>query len=460
LSLRFYSNYTPRAGDSYTLVSATTISGNFATVVNPLANALSFTTTISSDYIITCTAVQGSFTNFATTPNQTSIANSLNQVSGQSGMQPLIDYLNALPGTSLAAAYNRISPESFTNMSNFSAANTQNLFSQLGNRFAEIQNGQRFSSSGLTIWDPSMEFKRNSLLASNNLIPMGTQMARPTIWNDPDFGLFISGKGTFGSVDGDSQNGDPGFNFSAGGMILGADYHITREDVVGVYAGYQGTRANIGNGGTVLDDSARFGIYGSHVLQNGNYLNGSIGGATHSYTNRRAAIAGFADSTTGGMEFASQIEFGHNFKAGEWTFGPTLELAYNHLWIDGFTESGSLSPLAIQAQQNDSLRSTLGAQARRDIPVSGTTVHLSPYVNAGWQHEYMDNRTAISASFANGTGNVFGVDGTAINRDSLVTGIGVQAFFNERVSGNLGYTVQANSDFIIQDITGSMNYRF
>ncbi|PAW75796.1 MAG: hypothetical protein B9S32_17200 [Verrucomicrobia bacterium Tous-C9LFEB] len=456
LQLKF--GYTPHAGDTFTLITGGTLTGDFDTVISSLGNALRYTHSVTTDYNLTVTAIQTSFAPFANTPNQIAIANALDAVSAQSGMASLIDYLNSLPGSSLPNAFDLISPVQLTSMNRFSFANSRALFSQLGNRFSEIRSGQQFSSGGLTIWDPGREFHRNSLLAGVGPVPMGTQLAKPTILDDPNFGLFISGQGTFGDVDGDAQNA--GFDFTTGGLLLGADYRIGKRTVLGVYAGYQGTDADIGNGGSVKDDSAKFGLYASHGWANGSWLNGSIGGGTHSYSTQRQSIGDLARGDTSGTEFTSQIQVGHDFKAGSWTFGPTLEMNYAHLWIDRYTESGSLAPLIIQAQEADSLRSTLGGRASTVVEVDGTTIKLVPYVNLGWQHEYMDNRSAVNAAFANGTGGVFTVSGTALGRDTAVAGTGVEVRFSEAFSGGLGYSVEANPDYLNQSLTGSMTYRF
>ncbi len=192
-TLQLIFGYTPHAGDTFTLIQGETLTGNFDAVISSLGNALRYTSSVTTDYNLTVTAIQTSFAPFAKTPNQIAVANALDAVSAQSGMVPLIDYLNGLPGSSLPAAFDLISPAQLTSMNRFSFANSRALFGQLGNRFSEIRSGQRFSNGGLTIWDPGREFHRNSLLAGVGPVPMGTQLAKPTILDDPNFGLFISG---------------------------------------------------------------------------------------------------------------------------------------------------------------------------------------------------------------------------------------------------------------------------
>ena len=67
----------------------------------------------------------------------------------------------------------------------------------------------------------------------------------------------------------------------------------------------------------------------------------------------------------------------------------------------------------------------------------GTLGHVlvRPEFRAAWQHEFGDTATTrLFASFANGAGNSFTVNGPEIGRDSLLIGAGAAVIFNDRVS--------------------------
>jgi outer membrane autotransporter protein len=59
---------------------------------------------------------------------------------------------------------------------------------------------------------------------------------------------------------------------------------------------------------------------------------------------------------------------------------------------------------------------------------------VRPELRAAWQHEFGDTANSIVASFANGAGSSFTVDGPAIGRDSLLIGAGAAVLLNDRVS--------------------------
>lgn len=462
LQLEFGGGYVPHNGDSFTLIDTDNpITGNFDSIINPLGNAIVYTTSITDDYVFTINAVQTAFANFATTPNQRALTTVLDDEFGAPGLLNLINKLNSLPGSSLPEAFEELSPEELAAMTHSTLANARALQIQLTNRFREIRSGQNFSANGLTLSDPSRQWKEspNSFLADSGQAAVpGFKMLEPSVQDDRNFGVFVSGQGVYGDFDGDNQA--DGFDFTTGGMTLGMDYRLGTGTAVGLYGGYQGTDSHLAGGSKSKSDSAKFGVYGTHDFGQGSWLTASIGGGVHSYDTERTVLGSTATGNAEGREISTQFGLGHDFKAGQFTFGPEASLAYTHLWIDGFTENGSLAPLKIGDQDADSLRSTLGGRVSYDWIMKSVGMTLRPYANLGWQHEFMDDNQAVSASFANGAGGVFTVNGSSTSRDSLVAGAGVGLLLSEAWALNLGYATEVNSDYEIHQINGSVSWQF
>jgi outer membrane autotransporter protein len=82
------------------------------------------------------------------------------------------------------------------------------------------------------------------------------------------------------------------------------------------------------------------------------------------------------------------------------------------------------------------------------------------YARIGWQHEFLDNSQAIRARFAGGSNAVFFVTGSTVARDAVVAGAGLQALFSERISTRLGYSAEANADYELHSINGSLTFGF
>ncbi|PAW78426.1 MAG: hypothetical protein B9S32_07840 [Verrucomicrobia bacterium Tous-C9LFEB] len=456
--LRVTLGYVPAPGETISLITTGTGStGSFSSIVTNLDNALIYTSTSSGNNLL-LTAAQGSFARFAQTPNQQAVATVLNQESTSPKLAELYRSLNGLPGMSLGAAMDKIAPEELSAITNFGFSNTRAVFGMLNDRFDAIRRGETFTN-GLTVWDPSLEFSRNSLLASNDPFTYGVQTADPRRIHNPDIGMFISGQGTFGDVNGDDSH-DDGFNFNAGGVILGVDYRVCPGTAVGVYGGYQGTQANLSDNGTATADSGKFGLYATHAWQNGTWVNGSIGGGVHRYDTERSSYGGTATGSTNGKEANVHLQVGHDFKMARWTITPNLQLGYNRLWTDAYTESGSLAPMSIQSQTSDSLRSVTGVRVTNTKYVSRMNWTMLSSVSVGWAHEFLDTTQSVTASFADGAGSLFTTDGVDMGADSVVMGVGENILFSEYLSGGAGYTADVNPNYFNHNLTGSMTYRF
>jgi outer membrane autotransporter protein len=61
-------------------------------------------------------------------------------------------------------------------------------------------------------------------------------------------------------------------------------------------------------------------------------------------------------------------------------------------------------------------------------------VHFVPEVRAAWQHEFGDTDYSLVASFANGAGNSFTVNGPEFGRDSLLLSAGLAVQWTDRLS--------------------------
>jgi autotransporter-associated beta strand protein len=472
-TLNLLFGFTPSNGDTFTLIDAATITGDFDSVVNSLGNALVFTTSITDDYILNITAVQ---TSFATTgftgddPELIAIANVLDNNFSDPGLLSLINALNGLPGTSLEDALQLINPDELTALSGFTFHNTRNAVMRLGNRLRALRNGAGggIDTSGFSLFDASGQFRSNTLLADTALVaPPGLQIMEPAIQNDPRLGMFVSGSGTFGDYDGDANGA--GFDYDAAAVLIGADYRTSETSAVGFYAGYDRTDANLGNnGGTADADTARFGVTGTwwapQVLSSKNdvegrvYVEAQAGGAHHWYETDRNGFGGTASGDTRGVELSASGAIGYEIRKDGFAFGPELSLNYTNLWTDGFTETGSLAPLAIGADTRGSLTTTAGGRISYSVQLSA--VSIQPYAHAGWRHEYLGTAGSTSARFANGAGGVFNANGSNQSRDSIVAGAGVVARFNEVISAELGYTGEGSTDTEIHSINGSVTMNF
>jgi outer membrane autotransporter protein len=282
------------------------------------------------------------------------------------------------------------------------------------------------SATGLTINSGVREFSMGLAGPTGPEGKSGPPVVQPPPQNR--WGFFVTGIGEFVKVDDTSVAN--GFYLPTGGVIFGADYLVSPHFAIGLTGGYAHTNGDFLY--SSLDvDGGTVGAYAT-VFGGGFYLNTAVTGVFNSYDEQRDALLGTASGDTNGRDFNALVAAGYEWKSGGLTIGPTFSYQYTYVEFDGFTEHGSLLPLTFPDQNANSSRTALGGKISYDWHVGHAVVR--PELRAAWQHEFGDTENSIVASFANGAGNSFTVNGPEIGRDSLLLGAGAAVIFNDRVS--------------------------
>jgi autotransporter-associated beta strand protein len=460
--------YVPQAGDSFVLIDADTITaGSDFDVINGLGNALVFDTTITDDFTLSITVLQTDYLGFALTPNQRSVARNLDSDWTSPEMEPVITYLNGLPGSSLPAAFDLIAPEEYAALPRVAQSNTRAMWSGLRQRFAEIRGG----STGWSVANLNLTGRSGHLDLSNGVLlaavgdtadaigmrALAAQAQAEQAQADEQRGFFVSGTGTYG--DSESDGNAAGYDFAAGGITAGTDVRLTPDAAVGVMVGYGHTDTDYqGASSTIEMETARVGLYGTWSGLNQSWLNATAGGAYHWYDSDREALGGDAAGETEGIEFNALVEAGRDIQSGRWTLTPSAALDYLWLRVDGFEESGSLAPLVVSRESAESLRSELALTVAYRIQAGNTL--WSPYVRAGWQHEFLDTQAAVEARLASGAGGMFSVEGTRLERDSALLGAGIQGRLSPALDVGLAYSGELNADYQTHGVNANVRLRF
>jgi outer membrane autotransporter protein len=149
---------------------------------------------------------------------------------------------------------------------------------------------------------------------------------------------------------------------------------------------------------------------------------------------------GNATGNTNGGEFNAFVGTGYEFHYGALTFGPIGSLQYTYVGFSQFDENGSLAPLRIESQSQDSLRTNLGLSA--SYTWKAGKVQITPNVRASWQHEYLYSALPIDAQFASGAGSVFTVRGPALGHDSALIDAGLNVQWTPTIGTYFGYNGQ------------------
>ena len=403
-----------------------------------------------------------SFTHNGLTPNQKAVAKALDSALTDRRMDAALDYLDSAPLGSVPHLLDLIAAEELQALYTIGISQANVQSSNLERRMDDIRSGTHgFSASGYAVSGGVPQYSGGFSAAPGEVTGLsgpegkvGKEIRPPT--QDANLGVFITGTGEFTHV-GDTFNAS-GYDLATGGFTLGVDYRIGDHFAIGINAGYARTSADLFGNGRVTVDGGKLGVYAT-FFAGGFYADVSAQGGYNSYDTRRAALNGTARGTTNGGEFNGLFNTGYDFKAGGLSIGPVASVQYTYVGFRGFTETGSLLPLAYNKQHGESLRSAVGLKASYDWQIGGVTVR--PELRAAWQHEFDSTEFAIHSSFANGAGNAFTVHGAETGRESLLVGAGVAVLWNERTSTYVYYDGEIlRTNYDSHNVSGGVRMSF
>ena len=394
------------------------------------------------------------FTSFALTPNQVAAATLLDEVQLNPKTASLFDFLYKEPFANLPADFEKISPGSLTAFYeiSFSGANIQKL--NLEGRLDDIHNGSNGFSSNMKLNGATVNPEDKA--GENGKSSKG--VVEPILQPGPQnrWGVWVTGFGDFVNVDGDGNAN--GYDFTTGGFTLGIDYRITDQLVIGAMGDYSHTWTSLQPSGDIDVDSGRGGLYATW-FSHGIYLNGAIYGRHNTYESSRSSLGGLATGSTEGAEWSTFISGGYDFHFGHLTVGPIASLQYTYVSIDGFSENGSLAPLAIHSGSAESLRSDVGFRVFYQWQIG--KIVLEPSLKAAWEHEYKYSALPITAGFAGIPGPSATFFGPSEGHDSAIVSAGVSVHWTPAIATYVNYDGQLGRDrYDSNAVTGGVRISF
>jgi outer membrane autotransporter protein len=333
----------------------------------------------------------------------------------------------------------------------FSGANIQRF--NLDERLTEIQRGSTGFSSNTSVYNSPTSYDGKRSVADEKSGKETPPIPQPTPQNR--WGVWSTGWGDFVDVQG--SNIAKGYNFTTGGVTVGIDYRIMDHLAIGVFGSYAHTWTDL-NPGSVDVNTGRGGLYATY-FNHGFYVNAAAFGGYNSYDTSRAGLLGFASGNTDGGEFSTFVDAGYDLHLGNFTIGPIAALQYTYVSVSGFSETGSLIPLRIHSDSQDSLRTDLGGKASFTWRVG--SILIIPSTTAAWEHEYKYSALPISASsslFGGATATFFG---PSEGHDSAIINAGVGIQWTPRISTYVGYQGQLGRDrYDSNAVSGGVSFSF
>lgn len=426
----------------YTVLQASNVNGRFGQVTSDyafLTPTVSYSATrVDLDY----TRNDVAFADFASTANGTRAARGLAGLSDGS-------LYNALLNTSTASA--GVAIEQLAGSTNASlGAATLAATARVGSSMLSAMQ-QMGANGGLRV---ALADQDTPIMAANGVPDQARNL------NDPNARgrVWIQALGSYGKLEG--EHGSSGLEQRTRGSVLGTDWALTPDWRVGVLGGYSRTDLDAsGVDGEV--DSWHAGFY---ALRQSGPLALRLGAAysKHDGSNKRTVrFDGFSDRPKGDYDADSQqafAELGYSLGSGRLSAEPFANLGYQRYNRDGYREKGGAAALNVESQTQDNFTSTFGVRLAH-LNLLDNGMSLTPRGSLGWRHTYGDVDNSTRQAFLSG-GSGFSVEGSALDRDSLLVEAGLDLGVSARQSVGVGYSGELGSNSRNHALVGQWQLRF
>ncbi len=278
--------------------------------------------------------------------------------------------------------------------------------------------------------------------------------------NDPNARgrVWLQGIGSYGKLDG--QHGSDGMQQRTQGSLLGVDWSLSSTWRLGVVGGYSKTNLDSHN----VDNKLRSWHVGGYAVRQDGPVALRLGAAYshHDGDNKRTVeFEGFSDKPKGNYDADSQqafAELGYALGSGRFNIEPFANLGYQRYHRDSFTEKGGIASLKVDAQTQDNFSSTFGMRLAH-LSQLDNGISLTPRASLGWRHVYGNLDSETRQAFVVG-GDAFNVEGSALDRDSLMVEAGLDVGLSARHTLSVGYNGELGSNSRNHAVVGQWQMSF
>ena len=458
------------AATKFTILTAQSVTGQFANVTSNLAFLTPTLATSSTNVVLTLTPATNApttltpasnapinFASVAVTPNQLAVANAI-QALGSGTV------FNAVIGQSAAGAeqaFDALSGE--VHPSTVSSAYEDALLPQVAilDRLNQPVSTPTLGASTQTtgVYAADLPSRKGPALA-----PVAVQMYQPRVID-----LWGQGFGDWGRT---SSNGNAAtLSRQTGGFVLGGDVSATnfiggdwRFGLAGGYTSDSLTVSAHGSSGTF--ESVFGGLYAGASFGALQIRAGALYGTNTTSTTRQVAFPGFFEalsSSNGGSTAQGFGEVGYRVQLPGLGFGgsartslePFAGAAAILIHQNGFTETGGFSALTGSPRDFNIQTTTLGVRGE----LAFASMPLTVKTMLGWRHAYGDVVPSVLLTFQGGT-QAFSVSGVPIDRDVFVAEAGIDYALTSMLTVGVSYSGQYGQRATDNAFKGNVNLRF
>ena len=427
----------------YTVLNAGAIDGTFTKVTSDYAFLTPTLNYSPTSVELTYARNDVAFADYASSANGTSAAIGLSQLKAGNALY------NALLNTNTQTAGAAIEQLSGSSNASLSSA-TLGATSQVGSSMLAAMQSLG-AGAGLRVASVASD---TPALAATGLPPGVRNL------NDPNAQgrLWLQGLGSYGRLDGAHGNSD--LTQRTKGGVLGADWALTSDWRMGVLGGYSKTDVD----STGMDGTVNSWHAGAYAIRQSGALALRLGAAYSGHngdSKRSVMFNGFSDRPKGDYHASSQqafAELGYALGNGRLNAEPFANLGYQRYERDSYSEKGGAAALHIDKQTQDNFNSTLGVRLAH-LSQLENGISITPRLSAGWKHTYGDVSSSTRQAFVLG-GSAFNVEGSALDRNSLVLEAGLDIGVSARQTLGVGYTGDIGSNSRNHGLLGQWQMSF
>ena len=232
-------------------------------------------------------------------------------------------------------------------------------------------------------------------------------------------------------------------------VFMGADYALSDDVAVGIFAGFTSGRTKFDDGGRTEIQSRNIGVYlaGCETDEIGSlYYTALAAFGFEEYDFSRKIFVGNGSwkstADPDGWQGIAFIEGGYEWKMNRFSMGPALSLRYVSNNIDGYTESSSeaWARQEVDDVSYDSLQSSVGWRIsyRADFDF----VSLLPEARLSWNHEFLGTDEDFDARLALPLAETYTNTINSTGDDYATAGAGLTVLLGDFTTVSFDYDIQ------------------
>lgn len=442
----------PVDGEIFTILTASSVTGTFANVIDDLPGLLTLRPVIYGANFVQIEIDALAFSDLSSGPIEDPVAAALDALGGNPGMAAAINQLQQLDPSQIPAALESLNPTRAHAQSMVGLTAGDLLRNQFGRRTHDLLGGstatnvaQRdLTGSQLATLDPSSDMLASAAVAA---LEAEDRAGSSNIELPNGHAMFFAADMAITETDQAGGIGKDEADVAA--LTAGLDHNDGRGLAFGAAASYLQSRVaqNYGLGGDTTGEGVALSGYGS-MHRNLFYADAFVSAAWHNFESERRVITGpstiaLATGETDASHTQAGVTIGYGLsKTAAASFGAVGGLYYISLDIDGYTETGAGALSAVLPSRTiESFRSQLGGElaVRLDPENEG----LVPILRLVWNHEFEDDAQVLRAGFAGAPSATFASPGPDLGSDWATVGVGLSG----RVSSGTSFYFRYQHDF-------------